>query len=549
MADVLGGSSEPSSKKQKLSGVAGLDAAATAFLRTEALHLAASSGVLLGADGPFSHAPLSLLPYPYPKSLFQQAKALAMPFSLLCDRISRDLDWLCDTVRSVVKDDEFTRRLLEIAEKIKSEGAVQPLQLGIYRSDYMVHQPSEEDVPRLMQVELNTISCSFVTLASKLSGMHRHLVPRAGAAGPAAEALRAQPALAAALADPKLELLPHNESLSGIAAAIAQAHGEYVAAMPGGGGGGGESKSPVVLMVVQPTERNVIDQRGVDHQLWHAHGVPMVRASLADLQRTATLSADRKALLLTADGGATPTEVSVVYFRAGYTPNDYAGEAEWEARLLLERSLAVKCPSIGQHLAGTKKVQQVLADPAQLARFMDAEQAAVLRSSFAGLYGLDEDGGDAVEAAVARAIERPEAYVLKPQREGGGNNLYGEELRDALRTMSRQERASYILMQRIVPPTHPVPLMRDGALDGGECIGMARVAVLAVLVRPSLATTGSSGCSRRLEAALGSHEERPSASDPTERPWPSRQRPPKSTISPRFGHAGASPSSASTASS
>ena len=42
-----------------------------------------------------------------------------------------------------------------------------------------------------------------------------------------------------------------------------------------------------------------------------------------------------------------------------YTPNDYPTEAEWDARLLLERSLAVKCPSLAQHLTGTKKVQQV----------------------------------------------------------------------------------------------------------------------------------------------------------------------------------------------
>jgi hypothetical protein len=45
-------------------------------------------------------------------------------------------------VRSVVAHDAFTRRLLEIAETIKAEGAAQPLQLGIYRSDYMVKQPS-----------------------------------------------------------------------------------------------------------------------------------------------------------------------------------------------------------------------------------------------------------------------------------------------------------------------------------------------------------------------------------------------------------------------
>ena len=60
--------------------------------------------------------------------------------------------------------------------------------------------------------------------------------------------------------------------------------------------------------------------------------------------------------------------------------------------------------------------------------------------------------------------------MLKPQREGGGNNLYGEEMARALGRMAAAERASYILMERIRPPTHALPLMRDGVLDGGECI-------------------------------------------------------------------------------
>ena len=33
--------------------------------------------------------------------------------------------------------------------------------------------------------------------------------------------------------------------------------------------------------------------------------------------------------------------------------------AEWEARVLVESSLAIKCPNIALHLCGTKKVQQV----------------------------------------------------------------------------------------------------------------------------------------------------------------------------------------------
>ena len=28
------------------------------------------------------------------------------------------------------------------------------------------------------------------------------------------------------------------------------------------------------------------------------------------------------------------------------------------------------------------------------------------------------------------AMEDPERFVLKPQREGGGNNVYGEEIRE-----------------------------------------------------------------------------------------------------------------------
>ena len=97
--------------------------------------------------------------------------------------------------------------------------------------------------------------------------------------------------------------------------------------------------------------------------------MPLRRATLAEVQREGVLDSDTKALRLGRD------EVSLAYFRAGYTPADYPGEAEWEARLLLERSFAIKCPSIGQHLAGTKKVQQVLAAPAMLARFVDPEQA------------------------------------------------------------------------------------------------------------------------------------------------------------------------------
>ena len=43
------------------------------------------------------------------------------------------------------------------------------------------------------------------------------------------------------------------------------------------------------------------------------------------------------------------------------------------------------------------------------------------------------------------ALAHPDKYVLKPQREGGGNNLYGAELKDALETLSpgQEKRAKF----------------------------------------------------------------------------------------------------------
>jgi glutathione synthase len=51
---------------------------------------------------------------------------------------------------------------------------------------------------------------------------------------------------------------------------------------------------------------------------------------------------------------------------------------------------------------------------------------------------------------MAEAIANPDKYVLKPQREGGGNNLYGEALKQKLQ--EGEGLAAYILMQRLFPP-------------------------------------------------------------------------------------------------
>lgn len=221
--------------------------------------------------------------------------------------------------------------------------------------------------------------------------------------------------------------------------------------------------SAIVLFVVQPNEANAIDQRWIEYNLWEHHGIRVLRRTLAEVNAAGKLTDGAKRTLVI-DG----REVAVAYFRSAYTPNDYPSETEWAGRTLIERSYAIKCPSIAYHLAGTKKVQQALADPAVLRRFMSDDEATVLETSFAGLYGL-ENNSATLDKVKALATSNPRGFVLKPQREGGGNNLYGDEVAAAIKRMSPSELEGYILMERIFPNENPAVRYCLGSLRRRVC--------------------------------------------------------------------------------
>ena len=148
--------------------------------------------------------------------------------------------------------------------------------------------------------------------------------------------------------------------------------------------------------------------------------------------------------------------------RCGYHPDQYPTEREWEARLMMERSKAIKSPSINYHLAGTKKVQQELAKPGMVERFLgDKVQIDAVREIFTGLYTLDRD--ELGDKHFEEAIANPTKFVLKPQREGGGNNVYGDDIKPFLENIrDSDEREAFILMDRIHPPVTKNYMVRPG---------------------------------------------------------------------------------------
>ncbi len=77
--------------------------------------------------------------------------------------------------------------------------------------------------------------------------------------------------------------------------------------------------------------------------LWERHGIRTLRRSLAELAGGAELGAGGDLRV----GGA---RIAVVYFRAGYSPDDYPTEAEWRARSVpftLQASHPYPTPSTG----------------------------------------------------------------------------------------------------------------------------------------------------------------------------------------------------------
>ncbi|KAG8885934.1 hypothetical protein FRB98_001540 [Tulasnella sp. 332] len=410
------------------------------------------------------HAPFTLYPTPFPRTLFERALRIQRAYSILYARIALDmpfLDRVMGAEEGVGKVDEFMGTLWKGWKLMRDEGSLtqkgakgllpppvsnrssnqtglknKAYHLGIFRSDYMLHQESPaSQVFSIKQVEFNTISVSFGALSEKAAALHRYLSKATGYYNTA-------DCLSAAN-------FPANDTMKGLAQGLLAAHRQY-----------GIPKSSI-LFVVQGGERNVFDQRWLEYELIEGHGVHVVRQTFHELFSSVSISPSGT-LSLNLPTYTAPIEISVVYYRAGYGPAEYPTAQHYDLRFQLERSTAIKCPTIPVQLAGGKKIQQVLTEPGILEMFLqdpakwgDAKTGhqefsehdlLEIRDTWVDMWGLDEPTG------IARARENAHSLVLKPQREGGGNNVYKANIPPFLDTLPEKEREAWIAMELIRYP-------------------------------------------------------------------------------------------------
>lgn len=346
-------------------------------------------------------------------------------------------------------DSDFTGKLWESYLKAKATGITQHLTFGLFRSDYIVdkHVEGYQGSTAIKQIEFNTVSISFGALSSKVSQLHKYL-SESGTYGDTGKHITSSV----------------SDSLAKLSDGLAVAHKEYVA-----------TANPVsktaVLFVVQPGERNVFDQRHLEYRLYEVYGVRSHRLTLAEIRAHTRYVKDESAGFTRLVHNASGDEISLVYYRSAYAPTDYPSEIEWDARVYLESTHAIKCPSLLTQLSGSKKIQQILTDSAVIRQFIPNADLSVvdqLEATFVKIYPMDSssEGLKAREAAFAT----PHRFVLKPQREGGGNNIYKENIPAFLKSIPEDTWGAYILMELIVPPDFSNKILRAGEIYDGEII-------------------------------------------------------------------------------
>jgi len=366
-------------------------------------------------------APFVLLPTPFPLDEFEKSIKLQPILNKLMHNVAHDYEFLKESLKHTIKVDEFTGKLWSIYETIMSEGGPsQGVDVGLFRSDYFYCCGNK----CIKQVEFNTIASSFGSVTSKLALAHKYVLAEAGH-------------------QELVKNIPENHALEVLAGGLLEAWRIY------------NKPKSVIMFLVEDVTYNICDQKFHEFEIRRqCPDVFVIRKTLTDIGERGVL----KDKTLWIDGH----EVGVIYLRCGYHPDQYPSEKEWEARLMMERSVAIKSPSIHYHLAGTKKVQQELAKPGMVEKFLgDKDQIESVRDIFTGLYSLDHD--EAGNKSFASAIATPERYVLKPQREGGGNNVYGADIKPFLENIKdSDERNAYILMDRIQPPITTNYMVRPG---------------------------------------------------------------------------------------
>uniref|UniRef100_A0A914I0K1 Glutathione synthetase n=1 Tax=Globodera rostochiensis TaxID=31243 RepID=A0A914I0K1_GLORO len=370
-------------------------------------------------------APISLFPSPFPRKAFEKALAVQKDMNLLYFRVASDNEFMVEAFKDLIPGDAHIAKLWQIVQEVREEGIRQPFTLLIQRADYMLNVVEDpkagEEQYEIKQVEVNGGAISGLGMKRRNSELHRQMLRKVGM---------------------DISASPVNQPDFALVEALHMAWKQF-----------GDSNA-LLMFLTPPKISYVFEQRHIASELERVSNgkIEVIFVSLFGTAKILHLDPEDFSLRRNSDG----RRVAVVYSNMsplGYRPSSNY-DMQMEARKMIERSTAIKAPSLAIGISCTKKIQQLLTKPENLKRFFprpeDAETIENIRSTFAGLWGLENDDQQTQEL-IKDAMENPSNYVLKPNRECGGNNYFDEQIPEAFQKFTPEERAAHILMQKLRP--------------------------------------------------------------------------------------------------
>lgn len=457
---------------------------------------------------PPSASPLgvTLFPTVFPRRLFDQALEVQTKWNELYAKAVCDEAWIEQIMRDVVEEDELastlwgihvkgreTKELRERRKGVRDE----KWELGVWRNDWMIERGEigivkddglreGMDVERtleLKQVEFNTIACAGACHGKRIADMHRLLtemgIYNTHPSTSAPPGVRVVPAAEPQQLPPYTSSkLPSNDTPTTIVTALASAfthYGQTFYCSPNL-----SLKYPLcILLPVQPFNINPFDELPILNTLISTHQIPTFRIEFPlAFSSTTKLDVDTGMLTFTPPLPENVTyEVAVLYLRAGHEMHEYKvhGGIGIEARVRIEASRVVLCPSVMGQLAGSKAVQAAFTRPENLRRFVDDEVAEEMGRGCAWMVSLASVEGKGIVKELLAGNADTNGWVLKPAcAEGGGHNFFGKDVVDTLRRLSfpDDELAGYVLMKRIVSPpgVSNILVLTTGEVYSGDVI-------------------------------------------------------------------------------
>lgn len=397
------------------------------------LNLTSRAILHLNSDGATFPVAVTVVPTLVKYSDYKAVADLQPTLNLVLDNLSRDREFIVSCLYPIAQHDPFVKGLMDIYTSLPDSN-LEKVALGLHRNDFMYQtlDPTKENAflnGHFKLVEVNLAAASMGHYTENTYHFHQSL-------------LNLQ----------RVDCQHYKESVEinqGLAEGLKLGREMYNAKNQ-------ITDTVVVLVQDSATESNYFDMQGILNKLSRL-GVPTVRHTISHIV-THGYTKDGRYYL-------GDREVAVFYLRTLYDPRHFINEDYWRVRREMEHSQAITVPNIRHQIVNMKVFQMHLAQRPILSRYCHSHRMEEdMISLFTDTLPLDLDEEGDLNAKLG--IDYPDLYVMKPQREGGGNNLWELEMKEKLLSLAGDPaRSKYILMRRFTPPVLRNKFIRNSVLS------------------------------------------------------------------------------------